>query len=83
MLTMWGGGLSTVLDLERSNTVSVDWTVVTDEEVSVVELVVTLEVDDNTTGLNFEAKEAIRDAERTAVEGKTRRAVAFAEMVPS
>ena len=41
------------------------------------------ESDDNTTGFNFEASEAIRDAETTAVEGKTRRATAFAEMVPS
>ena len=69
---MWGGGLSTV-DLEV--TVAVDWTVAEEHEL--------LEVDDNTTGLNLEAKEAIRDAERTAVEGKTRRAAALLEMVPS
>ena len=72
ILTMWGGGLSTV-DLEV--TVAVDWTVAEEHEL--------LEVDDNTTGLNLEAKEAIRDAERTAVEGKTRRATALLEMVPS
>ena len=70
---MWGGGLSTV-DLEVT-VVAVDWTVAEEHEL--------LEVDDNTTGLNLEAKEAIRDAERTAVEGKTRRATALLEMVPS
>ena len=76
ILTMWGGGLSTV-DLEVTvAVVVVDGTV--GEEVHEL-----LEVDDNTTGLNLEAKEAIRDAERTAVEGKTRRATALLEMVPS
>jgi hypothetical protein len=76
ILTMWGGGLSTV-DLEVTvAVVVVDGTV--GEEVHEL-----LEVDDNTTGLNLEAREAIRDAERTAVEGKTRRATALLEMVPS
>ena len=77
ILTMWGGGLSTVdLEVTVAVVVVVDGTV--GEEVHEL-----LEVDDNTTGLNLEAKEAIRDAERTAVEGKTRRATALLEMVPS
>ena len=90
ILTIWGGGLSTV-DLSevavierfkgKQGTVAEElfWVDITLE----VAVDISVESDDNTTGFNFEASEAIRDAEMTAVEGKTRRATAFAEMVPS
>ena len=89
ILTIWGGGLSTVdlsevAVIERFKGRQLGGTVA--EElfwVVTLEAVDISESDDNTTGFNFEAREAIRDAETTAVEGKTRRATAFAEMVPS